>query len=105
MTNDELIELIEQAIMTSSNIVRKTLPYGKRAFIDEQGRSHPGNLQNNAFKVIKKDDNSYDICIDLNIAPYADYINQPGYKTSGYWDKAAENIIKLIAEQLGGQLE
>lgn len=93
MDNKEIIQRIEQSIRTNYAIVQKTLPY------------KTGNLSHNAFKVIKIDDEHYEIKIDLSIAPYAAYIDRPGYRTFGYWNKAVDTIIQQIAADLGGVLE
>lgn len=93
MTIENLVDRIAQAVQSSGNIVRVTLP------------RKTGNLQDNAYYIKKIDDYHYDIGINLEIAPYAQYINEPGYRTQGYWDKAVEDIIKLIAQDLGAKVE
>ena len=105
MDEKALISIIDQAIRTNAEIIRKTMPYGKRNYIDKLGHFHPGNLMNNAYKIKSLGDGKYDIYLDLDIAPYAEYIDQAGYKTYGYWDKAMRKLIKSIAKQLGGTLE
>lgn len=93
MTTDELMQRIEQTLRTNYAIVQKRLPY------------KTGNLAYNAFQIIKIDDEHYDIKIDLSVAPYAEYIDRPGYRTFGYWDRAIGDMIKQITADLGGTLE
>ena len=59
----------------------------------------------NAFKIKQINENKFDVSIDLNIAPYAYYINKPGYRTAGYWERAVKQYIDLIAKDLGGYLQ
>lgn len=89
MTNEEIVK----SIFTNAEIIRKTLPY------------KTGNLQNNAYKIKKIDDTHFDVTIDLSIAPYAEYINNPGYRTAGYWQFAMLKLMNLIADETGGTLE
>lgn len=93
MTQDELLDYITQSVRTNFEIIRKTLPF------------KTGNLSQNAYQLIKIDENKWDIKIDLNIAPYAEYINRPGYKTEGFWEKAINELSTLIAKDLGGTIE
>lgn len=105
MDFNDLINDIDISVKTSAEVVRKTLPYGKYNYIDDRGYKHPGLLQNAAYKIKRSGENSWDVYIDLNISPYAEIINRPGYKTAEYWKNAARKVVELIAAQLGGELE
>ena len=93
MTQKEVADLIDEKVRTAFEIARKTLPY------------KTGNLSMNAYQIVKIDDTHFDIKIDLNIAPYAEYIDRPGYRSYGYWDRTAQLIIDMIAQELGGMVE
>jgi hypothetical protein len=62
-----------------------------------------GFLANSAFR-LERTATGWRISIDTGMAPYADYINQAGYYTQGYWDALAMAIIKKISDDWGGSL-
>lgn len=94
MTNEDILDEIRQAIKTGAEIGRKSLPY------------KTGNLSINAYKYYEEDDGDdviFHVYIDNSIAPYADYINKPGYKTSGYWESTKNLLINYLNSTLGGK--
>lgn len=93
MTQEEVAEIIEQKVRTTFELARKTLPY------------KTGNLSMNAYQIVKIDDTHYDIKIDLAIAPYAEWIDKPGYRSYGYWDRTVQIILDMLTTELGGTLE
>lgn len=80
---------IDEAMNKAYAIVQKTLPY------------KTGNLSRNAFK-LERTANGYKLYVDLKIAPYAKYIDQPGYKTDGYWEKAVQLFLNILIQQFPG---
>ena len=55
-----------------------------------------GNLRYRAMKYRYNKGGSATIRIDLGIAPYAKYIDKPGYKTHGWWDRYLDQYVKEI---------
>jgi len=71
MTQEEFVLDLEGFLRTEYNITRSDLP------------SDTGNLADNAYK-LSKTDTGYKIYLDMNVAPYAGYLDQPGRSTAGY---------------------
>ena len=89
MSIEEFLERLKRSVYTNYYILQKQMPY------------LTGNLAYNAL-YIKKTSSGYDIGIDLSKAPYAEYIDRPGYRTEGYWEEAIEEFLQAIAKDLGG---
>ena len=85
MTEEEWIEDFEAYLNSRYEAHRFELPY------------KTGNLRDNSYKLVKTS-SGYEIYLDLNVAPYAEYIDRPGYKTEKYWDIVADKIIDEIIE-------
>ena len=92
MTEKEFLADFDQFIHTQFEIYRKTLPY------------LTGNLSLNAYK-LERTPNGYKIYIDLSIAPYAEYINQPGRVHEGFFEKLVVNqLMKDIQTKYGNYI-
>lgn len=87
-----------------------------------------GNLRDNAIKIEWKNENNFELYVDEQIAPYMKYTNEPWEHKSikrgnfvkgetiettrtwdnpneGWFDKAAQDIVALIAKKMGGTIE
>ena len=71
MTQDEFEADLEQFLYNTYNIVRSDLP------------RDTANLADNAYKMVKTA-TGYKIYLDMNVAPYAGYPNDPGHVTANY---------------------
>lgn len=63
-----------------------------------------GRLTNQGFKLVRTGENSWELYIDKNIVPYAEYLDDPSKVTHGYWSRAMEHYIRKVADDLGGEL-
>lgn len=96
-SNAELYWKIRSSIYKNYAIVQKTLPY------------RTGNLAYNAFKITDKGDHNYTITIDLDIAPYAYYLDEGkpignSDKHKGFWDRAMKQFMQAVAADLQAEL-
>ena len=62
-----------------------------------------GNLRYNATKYERLNHNRATIRIDLAVAPYARYIDQPGYRTHGWFDKFRNTYIQELQKATGAR--
>lgn len=78
-----------------------------------RGKTSTGNLAFNALR-IKIVDDTVDIYIDENIAPYAVYTNEPwtsprwnrkSNPNEGWWGRFCEEFIRRLSKKLRGKLE
>lgn len=77
-------------------------------------RHSTGNMRYNASKIRRVDQNTTEMMIDANIAPYVVYTNEPwispkwnGKKNpnQGWFERATEAVAVELAAMLGGTLE
>ena len=77
-------------------------------------RRSTGNMRYNASKIRRMDQNTTEMLIDANIAPYVVYTNEPwispkwnGKKNpnQGWFERATEAVAIELAAMLGGTLE
>lgn len=77
-------------------------------------RHSTGNMRYNASKIRRVDQNTTEMLIDANIAPYVVYTNEPwispkwnGKKNpnQGWFERATEAVAIELAAMLGGTLE
>lgn len=121
MTYDEFLTALNEEVETRFQITKKTLPY------------RTGNLAYNAFYKRPTGEASYELGIDLTIAPYAQYLNNgypeynipgafgrklpfgtygrfngkfhPGsYKYKGFWNDTMVHFIQDLSSTLGGTI-
>lgn len=92
--------------MAFENLKDAIYPYVAKHYAVLQKRMPylTGNLAYNALHLIKKP-NGYDIKIDLNIAPYAEYIDRPDYRTYQYFDKAFQEFYTNLKLDLENNLK
>lgn len=73
-----------------------------------------GNLKNNGVTYAFLDNDTFMIKIDLAIAPYMPYTNEPwlakrwnGKKNpnEGWWENAVKKVVEYIAQALGGEIQ
>ena len=57
-----------------------------------------GNLRYKATK-LKNIPGGCMVFIDLNTAPYGEYINRPGYRTHGYWERFVDSFISDLIKE------
>ena len=94
MTSNEFAILVKEC----EAILRDRAPY------------KTGNLRYNAIKLEMLDANTARLYVDEEIAPYMPYtnekwINRPGINPNeGWFDEAAQEIIRFIANYTGGAL-
>ena len=62
-----------------------------------------GNLAYNATKLVRVN-SGYEISIDLTIAPYAVWIDRPGYVSYKYFEKAFNTFYTNLKEDIEGNL-
>lgn len=90
MTVDEFIKEFETELYTRFNISKQLSPY------------KTGNLRNNAIQILKTP-TGYKIYVDLDVAPYAQWLDQfpkvqrehPG----GWWREICMDIIDSIMKK------
>ena len=99
MDKNAIFNDVRMAAMKAYAITQKTLPY-KTGLLSNQ---FPG--KEGGFRIETLSPGTYKIYIDLSTVPYAEYIDKPGYRTYGYWDKAVENYVSIMAHELGGTLK
>lgn len=88
MTKEYLVKRIEFAIYKNFTLMRVELPI------------KTGRLQYRAFK-LKKTASGWTLYIDLNISPYAVYLDDKG-KTAGWWKAACQRFIQRLNIDLQG---
>ena len=91
MAYDKLKDLIYPYVMKHYAVMQKQLPY------------LTGNLAYNAFQ-IHKTNQGYELYIDLNIAPYASFIDRPDYRSYQYFDKAFKTFYNNLKADIEGNL-
>lgn len=91
MAYDKLKDLIYPYVMKHYAVMQKQLPY------------LTGNLAYNAFQ-IHKTNQGYELSIDLNIAPYAEWIDRPDYRSYQYFDKAFKTFYNNLKADIEGNL-
>ena len=70
-----------------------------------------GNLRYNAVRGEWRDENTFVIYVDENIAPYMLFTNEPWINRKGknpnenWWQDTARDIAQIIADELGGELK
>ena len=93
MTAEEFIEEFENELYTQFNISRTLSPY------------KTGNLRNNGIQIVKKP-GGYKIYVDLDVAPYAQWLDQyPKVQrehAGGWWNEICMDIINKIMKKYGG---
>ena len=97
MTESELYWKIARSVRTNVELIRKRLPY------------RTGNLAYRSFKCDRLGPGNYKIYIDLEIAPYAYYLDvgKPignSDKHKGFWDARMKELMNLIAQDLGAEI-
>ena len=88
---ENLNDLIYPYVAKHFAVLQKQLPY------------LTGNLAYNATK-LKRVDGGYEIGIDLTIAPYAEYLDRPDYRSYRYFDKAFETFYRNLKNDLENNL-
>lgn len=64
-----------------------------------------GNLRYNAMKYKRLKGNKATIRLDLNVAPYGEYINRPGYRTEGWWNRFLETYLDELQKSTNARRE
>lgn len=62
-----------------------------------------GNLAYNAFQLHRTPE-GYELSIDLNIAPYAEWIDRQDYRSYQYFDKAFKTFYNNLKADIEGNL-
>lgn len=62
-----------------------------------------GNLRYKAMKYKRNKGGTATIRVDLGIAPYAEYIDRPGYRTHGWWDKYLKQYLVELQKVTGAK--
>ena len=91
----DVFNIIRESVYKNYYILQKMLPY-KNGYLS--GQSLPAGLN------IKDTPDGWKISINLINTPYAEYIDRPGYKTNGYWDKVCKKFLAAVATDLNGKL-
>lgn len=90
MTEDEFIAEFEKELYTQFNISKTLSPY------------KTGNLRENAIKILKTP-TGYKIYVDMDIAPYAQWLDQyPKTQREhpiGWWNEICKDIIEKIMKK------
>ena len=92
MTEAEFLLDFEQFLRTQFELYRKTLPYDT------------GNLSLNAYN-LEKTATGYKIYIDLNIAPYAEYLDNKGVHQNFFENLIVNKLLQDIQNRYGGLIE
>ncbi len=97
MTFEQFVEL---AIKNAISMARILIPYDT------------GNMRFNSFKLERIDEKTWRVYIDLDVAPYAPYVNEklPSHHTpkqlanEGFFERVFEFIGNYLASALNGQI-
>lgn len=93
MTLEEFLIEFEDALYTEFNISKHLSPI------------KTGNLRYNGIQILKKP-NGYKIYVDLDKAPYAQWLDQyPKVQREhpdGWWEEICNDIINKIMKKYGG---
>lgn len=93
MTEEEFLTEFEDMLYTEFNISKTLSPY------------KTGNLRNNAIQIIKVP-TGYKIYVDLDTAPYAQWLDgKPKIireHPEGWWNEICMDIINKIMKKYGG---
>ena len=61
-----------------------------------------GNLRYNGVKL--NNGIKLKIYVDDAVAPYGKWINEPGYKTAGWWDKFVKTFVANLSTNLEAEI-
>lgn len=93
MTSNEFISLCKEC----EAYLRSVAPYDT------------GNLRYNAVRLEIMDDNTCKLYVDEKMAPYMKYTNEPWQHgknpNEGWFDRAVEHIVELMAQRIGGYVK
>ena len=106
MAYDKLKDLIYPYVMKHYAVMQKQLPYltGNLAYNAFQiHKTNQGYLAYNAFQLHRTPE-GYELSIDLNIAPYAEWIDRPDYRSYQYFDKAFKTFYNNLKADIEGNL-
>ena len=92
MTDRELNDAVHRALAT----VKKHTPY------------RTGCLRHEATLLMARGGRSFVIYVDTDKAPYFKYVNGTrngkSIRSTGYWQRAVDEVINNIARELGGRV-
>lgn len=103
MSIDEVKDIIETIVDTTFEIERAQLPRSKFAGIRNTKKyvKRTNNLRNHAWKMKKLNDSTFQVSLDLAVAPYAKYINERnGYITKGYFERISVDMLSRVKNKL-----
>ena len=92
---------IENKIKTAVSVSRVIIP------------KETGNMRYNSLKLKKVNDTTYEVYMDLKIAPYAPYVNErlDGHHTAkqlyneDFWERVVQSIFNQLKSTLSGDEE
>ena len=94
MAYEKLKDLIYPYVAKHYAVMQKQLPYLWWL---------TGNLAYNAFQLHRTPE-GYELSIDLNIAPYASFIDRQDYRSYQYFDKAFKTFYNNLKADIEGNL-